>query len=122
MLVITPKKINRRIWCNEAAKWEQLSHLKLSDLMINKIPVVLNKTVQKCYTELEHEALIEIDEQTADRLYRQGQLYPVFVHLLVVKGGRDEDVILSLNDKSKAQDYAMNTLKARIHKVKEVAA
>lgn len=64
----------------------------------------------------------EVYEQTVARLYRQGQLYPVFIHLLVVKGGRDEDVILSLNDKSKAQDYAMNTLKARIQKVKEAAA
>ena len=62
---------------------------------------------------------LEDYQQTNKRLHRQGQKYPVIVHNLLVKGGRDEDVIKALSAKAGGQNYLMESLKARIEQVKE---
>ena len=64
---------------------------------------------------------LELYQQTNKRLHRQGQTEPVIVHHLVVKGGRDENVLLSLADKDKAQEHLIESLKARIEEVKASA-
>lgn len=61
---------------------------------------------------------LEEYQQTNKRLHRQGQTYPVIVHHLVVKGGRDEDVIKSLSDKNDVQESLLQSLKVRIEQVK----
>ena len=62
---------------------------------------------------------LEEYQQTNKRLHRQGQKYPVIVHHLLVKGGRDEDVIKSLSAKEGGQENLMQTLKARIDEVRK---
>ncbi len=62
---------------------------------------------------------LEEFQQTNKRLHRQGQKYPVIVHRLIVQGGRDEDVILSLTDKDKVQESLLESLKVRISQIKE---
>ncbi len=62
---------------------------------------------------------LELYQQANKRLHRQGQTQKVIVHHLVVDGGRDEDVIAALNDKGATQDRLIESLKARIEKVKE---
>ena len=57
--------------------------------------------------------------QANARLHRQGQEKPVVVHHLVCDGTRDEDVMIALSRKEKAQEYVMESLKARIKAVKE---
>lgn len=52
--------------------------------------------------------------QTNKRLHRQGQEHPVMIHNLVVEGGRDEDVIASLEDKDAGQERLLEALKARL--------
>ena len=42
----------------------------------------------------------------------------VIIHHLSVVGGRDEDVVLALEDKGATQDKLIQSLKARIEKVK----
>ena len=64
---------------------------------------------------------LEDYQQTNKRLHRQGQEYPVIVHHLVVKGGRDEDVIRSLEDKDNVQESLLQSLKVRIQKIKKGA-
>ena len=61
---------------------------------------------------------LELYQQANKRLHRQGQTQPVIVHQLVVKGGVDEDVIASLQDKAHTQETLMQALKARIRRVK----
>ena len=60
---------------------------------------------------------LELYQQTNKRLHRQGQTMPVIVHHLIVKGGRDEDVLASLGDKDRAQERLLESLKARIDAV-----
>ena len=55
--------------------------------------------------------------QACARLHRQGQKYPVIIHRLIVKGGRDEDVVKSLVSKDAAQERLLASLKARIDEV-----
>ncbi len=62
---------------------------------------------------------LELYQQANKRLHRQGQTEPVIVHQLVVKGGVDEDVIASLQDKAHTQETLMQALKARIRRVRE---
>lgn len=62
---------------------------------------------------------LEDYQQANKRLHRQGQKYPVIVHHLVVRGGRDEDVIQSLARKDATQEELLEALKARIRKAKE---
>ena len=59
--------------------------------------------------------------QANKRLHRQGQPRPVIVHRLLVKGGRDEDVVRSLGSKESTQERLLESLKARIEAVKERA-
>lgn len=61
---------------------------------------------------------LEEYQQTNKRLHRTGQRFPVIVHRLIVKNGRDEDVITSLEQKDFVQDNLLQSLKARIQKVK----
>lgn len=61
---------------------------------------------------------LELYQQANARLYRQGQLYPVISHQLIVQGGRDEDVAASLNDKGDCQENLLQSLKVRIEKYK----
>ncbi len=65
---------------------------------------------------------LELYQQANKRLHRQGQTQKVIVHHLVVEGGRDEDVVAALGDKSATQDRLIESLKARIEKVKGEAA
>lgn len=62
---------------------------------------------------------LEEYQQTNKRLHRQGQTHPVIVHHLVVKGGRDEDVINSLANKDDVQEALLESLKVRISQIKE---
>jgi SNF2 family DNA or RNA helicase len=64
---------------------------------------------------------LELYQQANKRLHRQGQKQKVIIHHLVVEGGRDEDVVAALEDKSATQDRLIESLKARIEKVKEEA-
>lgn len=65
---------------------------------------------------------LEQYEQANKRLHRQGQKYPVVIHLLVVQGGMDEDVIAALQRKEDTQGALMDALRVRIKRVKEDAA
>lgn len=62
---------------------------------------------------------LEEYQQANKRLHRQGQIYPVIVHRLIVRGGQDEDVIKSLESKNGAQEGLLAALKARIDRIKE---
>lgn len=61
----------------------------------------------------------ELYVQANKRLHRQGQTEKVIVHHLVVQDSRDEDVIKALAKKEKAQDYVLESLKARMNKYRE---
>lgn len=65
---------------------------------------------------------LELYQQTNKRLHRNGQPYPVTVHLLVTQGGTDEDVVAALTDKADGQERLFLALKARIKKAKELTA
>jgi SNF2 family DNA or RNA helicase len=62
---------------------------------------------------------LELYQQANKRLHRQGQTQKVIVHHLITAGGRDEDVITALQDKGATQDALIESLKARIERVKE---
>ena len=57
--------------------------------------------------------------QANARLHRQGQEEKVIVHHLVSQGTRDTDVIKALEHKDQAQQYVLDSLKARIRRVKD---
>lgn len=56
--------------------------------------------------------------QANARLHRQGQTEKVIVHQLVTEGTRDEDIREALDRKEDAQNYVLESLKARIRRVK----
>ena len=58
----------------------------------------------------------ELYVQANKRLHRQGQRSTVFVHRLVTKDSRDEDVVEALRRKEDVQNYVLESLKARIRK------
>lgn len=62
---------------------------------------------------------LEEYQQTNKRLHRQGQEHPVIVHHLIVRGGRDEDVIRSLESKDDVQESLLQSLKVRIREAKK---
>ncbi|MBP3038076.1 DEAD/DEAH box helicase [Bacillaceae bacterium Marseille-Q3522] len=64
---------------------------------------------------------LELYQQANKRLHRQGQTEKVLVHHLVTAGGRDEDVMEALEGKATTQDQLIESLKARIKKVKGAA-
>ena len=61
---------------------------------------------------------LELYQQANKRLHRQGQQQKVFIHLLTVSGGVDEDVVEALEGKGDTQERLMLALKARIEKYK----
>lgn len=56
--------------------------------------------------------------QANARLHRQGQTEKVIVHHLVTEGTRDEDVVEALQRKENVQEWVLNSLKARIKKIR----
>lgn len=62
---------------------------------------------------------LELYQQANKRLHRQGQREPVIIHQLVCRGTRDDDLVEALDWKDKAQDYVLESLKARIKKWKQ---
>lgn len=56
--------------------------------------------------------------QANARLHRQGQKEAVIIHHLVSQGTRDADVIEALEHKDEAQQYVLDSLKARIREIK----
>ena len=63
-----------------------------------------------------HTWSLELYQQLNKRLDRQGQTNKVIMHLLVMKGTVDEDVLRALENKTATQDGLMNAVKARISK------
>lgn len=61
----------------------------------------------------------ELYTQANKRLHRQGQQEKVIVHHLVCTGTRDEDVMQALERKEDVQRWVMESLKARIRRIKE---
>ncbi len=62
---------------------------------------------------------LELYQQANARLYRQGQEENVVIHHLVVEDSRDQDVMEALADKGATQDKLLESLKARIRKIRE---
>ncbi len=61
---------------------------------------------------------LELYSQANARLYRQGQKNTVFIHNLIVDNCRDVDVIKALEDKNCNQNALLESLKARIKKIR----
>ena len=61
----------------------------------------------------------ELYTQANKRLHRQGQTEKVIIHHLVCGGTRDEDVMAALARKDDVQQFVMESLKARIKRIKE---
>lgn len=61
----------------------------------------------------------ELYTQANKRLHRQGQKEKVIIHHLITQETRDEDVMQALERKDNVQNFVMESLKARIEKVKE---
>jgi SNF2 family DNA or RNA helicase len=61
---------------------------------------------------------LELYQQANKRLHRQGQKEKVIIHHLISIGTRDEDMMAALEQKADAQEYVLQSLKARIDKVK----
>ena len=61
----------------------------------------------------------ELYTQANKRLHRQGQTEKVIIHHLVSEGTRDEDVMAALARKDDVQQFVMDSLKARIRKIRQ---
>ena len=61
----------------------------------------------------------ELYTQANKRLHRQGQKEKVIIHHLVCSGTRDEDVMQALDRKDDVQNWVMESLKARIRRIKD---
>ena len=59
---------------------------------------------------------LELYQQANKRLHRQGQTQTVIVHHLVSEGTRDEDILRAIGMKERAQEFVLESLKARIDK------
>lgn len=62
---------------------------------------------------------LELYQQANARLYRQGQTEVVTIHHLIAAGCRDEDVMDAIQNKGASQEAFLDSLKARIKRVKE---
>lgn len=60
----------------------------------------------------------ELYTQANKRLHRQGQKEKVIIHHLVTEDTRDEDVMTALEKKEDVQNYVLESLKARIQRVR----
>lgn len=56
--------------------------------------------------------------QANKRLHRQGQKEKVIIHQLIAEGTRDDDLVRALERKENAQAYVLESLKARVEKIK----
>lgn len=61
----------------------------------------------------------ELYTQANKRLHRQGQVNKVIIHHLVSTGTRDEDVMAALKRKDDVQNWVMESLKARIRRIRD---
>lgn len=61
---------------------------------------------------------LELYQQTNARLYRQGQNETVVIHHIIAKDTIDEDVIVSLTRKEKAQSSLIDAVKAKLEVVR----
>lgn len=61
----------------------------------------------------------ELYTQANKRLHRQGQTEKVIIHHLICSETRDEDVMQALERKDDAQNWVMQSLKARIKAIRE---
>ena len=61
----------------------------------------------------------ELYTQANKRLHRQGQVNKGIIHHLVSTGTRDEDVMTALKRKDDVQNWVMESLKARIRRIRE---
>ena len=59
---------------------------------------------------------LELYQQANMRLHRQGQTQTVIVHHLVCTDTRDEDILHAISMKDRAQEFVLESLKARIDK------
>ena len=62
---------------------------------------------------------LELYQQANKRLHRQGQMEKVIIHHLICEGTRDEDMMDALAQKDRAQEYVLQSLKARIDKYRK---
>lgn len=63
---------------------------------------------------------LELYQQANKRLHRQGQKEKVIVHHLLCEGTRDDDMIQALARKDKAQEFVLESLKARVDKYRRI--
>lgn len=61
---------------------------------------------------------LELYQQANARLHRQGQTEKVFIHHLVCEDTRDEDVMKALEKKDATQQFVIDSLKARIERIR----
>ena len=57
---------------------------------------------------------LELYQQANKRLHRQGQTQTVIIHHLVSENTRDEDILRAIGMKERAQEFVLESLKARI--------
>lgn len=64
---------------------------------------------------------LELYQQANKRLHRQGQKEKVIIHHLICEGTRDTDLAAALDEKDRAQEYVLTSLKARIDRIRKGA-
>lgn len=62
---------------------------------------------------------LELYQQANKRLHRQGQKEKVIIHHLICEGTRDTDLAAALDEKDRAQEYVLTSLKARIDRIRK---